>query len=46
MMSRHLVGGVTVVQQEWVVLSPPHYLLTPLVGCWLWAGINVPLLAA
>lgn len=46
MMSRHLVGGAMVVQREWVVLSPPRYPLSPLVDCWLSAGINVPLLTA
>lgn len=46
MMSWHLVAGVMVVQQEWVVVCPPHYLLSPLVNCWLLAGINVPPLTA
>lgn len=41
MMCWHLVAGVMVVQQEWVVVCPPHYLWNPLVNCWLLAGMSL-----
>lgn len=43
MLRWHLVVGV---RQEWAAVRPPHFLLSPLVNCWLLAEINVHFLTA
>lgn len=45
-MSWYLGAGVTVVQPEWVLGCPPHYLLIPQVKSRLLERTNVPLLTA